>query len=66
MVAAESNVAQSRRTPVHLWIVGGLSLLWNLVGVWDYTATKLRFEFYLSQFPEEMMAFVAPRPKRRP
>lgn len=27
--------------PWHLWVVGGLSLLWNLIGAADYTFTHL-------------------------
>ena len=33
------------KAPVHLWIVGFISLLWNAMGVFDYLATKLRLEF---------------------
>jgi hypothetical protein len=62
MGEVEANVAGPGRTPVHLWIVGVLSLLWNLMGAWDYAATKLGLEFYLSQFPEEMLAFVDAMP----
>ena len=45
------------RTPAHLWIVGVLSLLWNMVGAFDYLATKLRLDFYMSQFSEEQLAY---------
>lgn len=48
------------KTPVHLWIVGLVSLLWNAVGAFDYTATKIRFEPYMSQFtPEQLDYFYA-------
>ena len=30
------------KTPWHLWVVGGLSLLWNFGGVVSYTTTKLQ------------------------
>ena len=30
------------RTPVHLWIVGILALLWNGFGATDYTMTRMR------------------------
>jgi hypothetical protein len=46
-----------RRPPVHLWIVGVLSLLWNLMGAFDYLATHLRLDFYMSQFSEEQLAY---------
>ena len=37
------------RTPAHLWIVGVLSLLWNSVGGYNYTMTRLRNVEFLSQ-----------------
>jgi len=45
------------KTPVHLWIVGGLALLWNAVGAFDYLATQLEFEPYMSGFSEEQLAY---------
>ena len=45
------------RTPVHLWIVGVLSLLWNAVGAFDYLATQLELEFYMSNFSEVQLAY---------
>ena len=27
-------------TPWHLWVVGGLTLLWNAVGIWSYLSTQ--------------------------
>ena len=41
----------------HLWIVGALSLLWNAMGAFDYSATQLRLEFYMSQFTPEQLAY---------
>lgn len=32
----------ARRTPAHLWIIGLLALLWNLVGVTDYVMMRTR------------------------
>jgi len=40
--------AVSARTPVHLWIVGILSLLWNCFGAFDYTMTKTRGAEYIA------------------
>ncbi len=34
-------------TPVHLWVVGILSLLWNAFGGYDYTMSQLRDPAYL-------------------
>ncbi len=49
--------ADSTRTPIHLWIVGILSLLWNSMGAFDYTASHLKLEFYMSQFTPEQLAY---------
>jgi len=35
------------RTPVHLWIIGVLALLWNMMGAFDYLATKLQLDFWV-------------------
>ena len=36
------------RTPIHLWIVGGLSLLWSCFGAYDYLMTRMRNTDYLA------------------
>jgi hypothetical protein len=50
-------IATSRKTPVHLWIVGALALVWNAMGAFDYLATKLELEFYMSQFTPEQLEY---------
>ena len=45
------------KTPVHLWIVGVLALLWDAMGAFDYAATQLRLEFYMSQFTPEQLEY---------
>ena len=50
------------RTPVHLWIVGVLSLLWNAGGAYDYLMTNTRNAGYLAAFPPEMMQWVDTMP----
>lgn len=45
------------RTPIHLWIVGALSLLWNAMGAFDYVATQLKLDFYMSQFSAEQLKY---------
>ena len=44
-MAQESDIA-TNKTPVHLWIVGILGLLWNLIGVTDYVMMRTRNEGY--------------------
>jgi hypothetical protein len=44
-------------TPKHIWIVGGLSLLWNSLGAFDYVMTRTRNAEYLAQFTPEQVAY---------
>ena len=51
------------RTPVHLWIVGVLALLWNAIGCVDYLLTRMRNTDYLASMmptvdPNAMLAWV--------
>ena len=55
--------AVSARAPAHLWIVGGLSTLWNAFGCYDYLMTKMRNTEYLANMmptvdPNAMLAWV--------
>jgi hypothetical protein len=38
-----------RSTPWHLWLAGGLSLLWNAFGAFDWTMSHVRGEAYFRQ-----------------
>ena len=49
--------ATPAKPPVHLWIVAIVSLLWNAVGAFDYAATQLRLESYMSQFTPEQLEY---------
>ncbi|MEX2498436.1 MAG: hypothetical protein WD397_06130 [Wenzhouxiangellaceae bacterium] len=48
---------ESHQVPMHLWIVGIVSLLWNAMGCFDYLATKLQLDFYMSQFTEAQLEY---------
>ncbi len=49
-----------QKTPVHLWIVAVIAVLWNAVGAFDYFATQTKMESYMSQFtPEQLEYFYA-------
>ena len=50
---SEANV----KTPIHLWIVGILALLWNAIGAFDYFATQTRMESYMSKFTPEQLEY---------
>ena len=51
-----TTAAAPLRTPMHLWVVGFLSLLWGGFGGYDYVMTRLRDTNYLA----EMMPTVDP------
>jgi len=57
-----ATTAQAR-TPIHLWIVGVLSLLWNSFGCFDYLMTRMRNTEYLASAmpsvdPNAMLAWI--------
>ena len=52
-----SEATQGQRTPMHLWIVGVLALVWNSVGAFDYLMTETRNAEYMSQFTPEQLAY---------
>ena len=52
--ALEADPAGPRRTPWHLWAVGGVSLLWNAFGATDYTMSQFRNRDYLGGAAESM------------
>lgn len=43
--------------PKHLRVVGILALLWNAIGAFDYLATQLRLESYMSQFTPQQLEY---------
>lgn len=56
-------MATRARTPVHLWIVGVVALLWSLVGAYDYLMTRTRNVEYAREMmptvdPDAMFAWV--------
>jgi len=57
MAAAEPSGDVSVKTPVHLWIIGVLALLWNAMGAFDYLATQLELEAYMAQFTPEQLDY---------
>ena len=58
MTAAESSAGGvPPKAPMHLWIVGILALLWNLMGCFDYLATQLELESYMGQFNQEQLDY---------
>jgi hypothetical protein len=48
--------ARVQGAPLHLWAVGGLSLLWNAFGATDYTLSQLRNRDWLGSAAQKMGA----------
>jgi hypothetical protein len=46
------------RTPVHLWIVGILALLWSAMGCFDYLMTVTANQTYLGKMPADQIAYM--------
>lgn len=42
-------MTEAGKTPWHLWLVGILAVLWNLIAVTDYTFAKMKSEWYMSE-----------------
>lgn len=54
---AEDNVGTQQGRPWHLWLVGILGLLWNLVGAYDYLMTETENEAYMASFTPEQLDY---------
>ena len=50
------------KTPIHLWIVGVISLLWNAGGAYDYTMTQTRSAAYLDMLTAEQVDYIQSAP----
>jgi cell shape-determining protein MreD len=46
------------KTPIHLWIIGVVSLLWNAGGAADYVMSQFRVESYMAQLAPEHIAYI--------
>jgi len=50
-------MTEAVKTPWHPWAVGVISLLWNAVGAFDYTMTKLKNADYMAAFTADQQAY---------
>ena len=50
------------KTPLHLWIVGLVSLLWNAGGGYDYVMTQMKNQAYLAVMPQVQRDFLDAAP----
>jgi len=53
----EETTVAAARAPVHLWVIGVVSLLWNAMGAFDYLMTQTRNEAYMSAFTPEQLEY---------
>lgn len=54
-----ASSGSSALIPRHLRVVGGLSLLWNAFGAFDYLMTQLQVAAYMGQFSADVAVFSA-------
>jgi hypothetical protein len=54
---SETQKSTAGSTPVHLWVIGVIALLWSAMGAFDYVMTETRNEAYMSAFTPEQLAF---------
>jgi len=54
---------QLQRTPKHLWIFGGLNLLWHAWLLYDLIMLLVRNEEYLATSPSELLALFYDGPR---
>ncbi len=50
------------KTPIHLWIVGILSLIWNAGGAIDYVMTRANAAEYMASQPAERLTMLEQAP----
>jgi len=54
------TMTEAVKTPWHLWLVGILAVLWNLIAVTDYSFAKIRSDWYMKDvagFTPEQIAW---------
>jgi hypothetical protein len=51
------TTAPLTKAPWHLWVVGGLSLLWNSVGALDFVMTQTKNAAYMKGFTPAQLEF---------
>ena len=50
-------MSRAATVPKHLWIIGVLTLLWNLMGAYDYLMTQTRNAAYLAKFDQAQLDY---------
>lgn len=54
--------ANANKAPTHLWIVGGLSALWNAFGCYMYSMTMMRDPALMAQTPPDVREAILAAP----
>lgn len=56
-------MSESQRvsTPIHLWIIAVIALLWSAMGAFDYLMTQTQNEAYMGQFTQEQLGAMTGR-----
>jgi len=52
------SATPATKTPWHLWVVGVIAVLWNSMGVMDFTMTQIGSEAWLKEFTPEQVEFI--------
>ena len=50
-------MSEAAATPKHLWIIGIISLLWNMMGAYDYLMTQIPNESYMAKFDQAQLDY---------
>jgi len=50
-------MSEATSAPRHLWIIGVVTLLWNLMGAFDYLMTQTRNESYMARFEPAQLEY---------
>jgi hypothetical protein len=58
MMEASNDPAGMAKAPLHLWLVGGASLLWNGLACYDYLMTNVRDVDTIARFPPDMVDYL--------
>jgi hypothetical protein len=61
-ISDQSGGDQAMKTPIHLWIVGIITLLWNAGGAFDYLMTQLGNANYLAMLTPEQLNYITSAP----
>ena len=54
---SENTAPATRGRPWHLWLLGIVGTLWNLMGAFDYLMTQTENEGYMSRFTPEQLEY---------